>query len=146
MILSEFNPKGGHMKTLGTLVVTAGLLIGFGECEPGEQALGEDLEAADVRETRATVEAIAAAVSAYRDCRGELPAAIADLTKETTVSGVPCGPTLDSIPRPRPGWTDYTYTDFGDGTFSVRASTRTQTVSAPAQELETAESPTVFYK
>ena len=134
------------MKTLDTLVVIAGLLIGFEECEPEEQAVGEDLAVADVRETRATVEAIAAAVSAYRDCRGELPGSLTDLTKETTVSGVPCGPMLDSIPVPRPGWTGYVYTDFGDGTFRVTGSTLTLTISAPAQELETAESPTVPYK
>jgi hypothetical protein len=52
---------------------------------------------------------------------------------ETMVLGVPCGPMLDSIPNPPPGWTVYVYTQTDDTTFTVKSYSYngTQSVSAP---------------
>ena len=118
------------MRTLGTLVVIAGLLLGFGECE---QAVGEDLPIINITEARANVQAIATAVSAYRASCGALPESMSALTRMTMVSGAPCGPMLDSIPNPPPGWMVYLYTVTDDTTFTVMSYSYdgTQSVSAP---------------
>jgi hypothetical protein len=69
-------------------------------------------------------------VSAYRDSCGAPPETMAALIGETMVLGVPCGPMLDSLPNPPPGWTVYVYTRTDDA-FTVWSSNGTQSVSAP---------------
>jgi hypothetical protein len=122
------------MKTLGTLVVIAGLLVAFAGCATEKQSAG-GMPAANVSEARAAAEGVAAAVNAYRDCRGELPASLYSLTRETTVAGVTCGPTLDSVPNPPPGWMSYLYTVRANGTFSIVLYNNkgSQTISVPSQ-------------
>jgi hypothetical protein len=106
------------MKTLRTLLAIGGLLVVCGQCKAEEQA-GGGLPAASIDEARAAAEGVAAAVSAYRDCRGELPRSLVDLTTTTSVSGVPCGPMRDSLPTPLPGWMAFLYQVWGDGTFRI---------------------------
>jgi hypothetical protein len=118
------------MRTLGTLVVIAGLLLALGACEREEKAVREDLPMARTTKARTDAQAIATAVNTYRASCGALPESLGDLTTKTMVAGAPCGPMLGSIPNPPAGWSAYLYTRTGDA-FTVTSSNGTQTVSAP---------------
>ena len=118
------------MRTLGRVVIVAGLLLGLSGCERDEKAVREDLPLARTTKARSDAQAIAAAVNTYRVTCGALPESLEALVTQTTVGGTPCGPVLGSIPAPPAGWSAYVYARQGDS-FTVTSSGNGQTVSAP---------------
>jgi Type II secretion system (T2SS), protein G len=115
----------------GRVVVVLGLLLALAACQREEKAVREDLPMARTTKAQTDVQAIAAAVSAYRVSCGALPESLETLTTKTMVSGVPCGPMLGSIPTPPTGWSAYVYTRTGDASFTVTSSSGAQSVTAP---------------
>jgi len=118
------------VRTLGRVVIVAGLLLGLSGCERDEKAVREDLPLARTTKARSDAQAIAAAVNTYRVTCGALPESLEALVTQTTVGGTPCGPVLGSIPAPPAGWSAYVYARQGDS-FTVTSSGNGQTVSAP---------------
>jgi hypothetical protein len=111
-------------------VGVAGLALLFLACEREEKMVREDLPMAATSRARADVQALAAAVNAYRATCGRLPETLIELTIQKMVEGAPCGPFLGSVPNPPRGWTAYNYLGRSDE-FSVSTTDGTQTVSAP---------------
>jgi type II secretion system protein G len=86
---------------------------------------------ARIAKAQADARTLASAVSMYSATFGNIPAALADLTSATTISGVSGGPFMKSIPSAPAGWTAYTYTSAADGTFTITASGDSTSVSSP---------------
>ena len=116
---------------IGRIVGAVGLALLLLACEREEKMVREDLPRAHATRARADVQALAAAVNTYRaTCGGALPESLEALITQSTVSGVPCGPVLGSIPTSPTGWSAYVYTRQGD-TFTVSSRSGAQTISAP---------------
>jgi hypothetical protein len=115
---------------LGRIAVSVAILLVLVACEREEKAVREDLPMARTTKARTDVQTIATAVNTYRVTCGALPDSLEALVTKTTVSGVPCGPILGSIPAPPAGWSVYVYTRLGE-TFTVSSSGGGQTVTAP---------------
>ena len=115
---------------LGRIAITAALLLALVACEREEKAVREDLPMARTTKARTDVQTIATAVNTYRVTCGSLPDSLEALITKSTVSGVPCGPVLGSIPAPPVGWSVYVYARQGE-TFTVSSSSGGQTVTAP---------------
>jgi hypothetical protein len=112
-------------------MATAGLALLLGACEREEKMVREDLPMARATRAAADVQSIAGAIGAYHAaCGGALPESLEALTRQTMVSGMPCGPVLGSLPTPPAGWSAYTYSREGEA-FTVTSSSGAQTVKAP---------------
>jgi hypothetical protein len=122
--------RTGLVSMLGRVVVVAVLSLALGACEREEKMVREDLPMARATKARTDVQTIATAVNTYRVTCGSLPDSLEALTTKTTLSGIPCGPVLGSIPAPPTGWSAYVYTRQGE-TFTVSSSGGGQTVTAP---------------
>ena len=118
------------MRTLGRITIVGGLLLALVACEREEKMVREDLPMARTTKARTDVQTIATAVNTYRVTCGALPDSLEALVTQTTVSGMPCGPILGSIPTPPTGWTAYAYARQGES-FTVSSSGGGQTVTAP---------------
>jgi hypothetical protein len=143
MILAQFGRRVGFsppdrlepgrtdlVRMLGRIAVSVAILLVLVACEREEKAVREDLPMARTTKARTDVQTIATAVNTYRVTCGALPDSLEALVTKTTVSGVPCGPILGSIPAPPAGWSVYVYTRQGE-TFTVSSSGGGQTVTAP---------------
>jgi hypothetical protein len=115
---------------LGRIAVVAALSLALGACEREEKMVREDLPMARATKARTDVQTIATAVNTYRVTCGSLPDSLEALTTKTTLSGIPCGPVLGSIPAPPAGWSAYVYTRQGE-TFTVSSTGGGQTITAP---------------
>ena len=74
----------------------------------------------ELAKAQADTRALASAVSMYSAHMGVLPTALADVAGPAVNSeGQTAGPFMNTIPNPPSGWGAYTYTNPGDGTFSI---------------------------
>ncbi len=88
---------------------------------------------ARVAKAQADTRTIAGAVVVYAAHAGVMPAAITDLTSSVSNNmGVWAGPFLAATITQPQTWDVYTYTDNGDGTFTVSTSSATDNASAIA--------------
>jgi len=88
---------------------------------------------ARLAKAQADTRTIAGAVAVYSAHMGSMPAGIDALTAvATNDSGLKAGPFLPSVPKEPHGWDPYSYTDGGDGTFSVKTSSSTDNATAGA--------------
>ena len=86
---------------------------------------------ARIAKAQADARTLASAVSMYSATFGSIPAALANLTVATTISGISGGPFMKSVPASPAGWTTYAYVSATDGTFTISASGDSSTVSSP---------------
>jgi type II secretion system protein G len=86
---------------------------------------------ARIAKAQADARTLASAVSMYSATFGSIPAALADLTTATSISGVTGGPFMKSIPAAPAGWTAYSYVGNPDGTFTISASGDATSVASP---------------
>jgi len=92
---------------------------------------------ARVAKAQADARTMASAVSMFSAHMGALPAALTDLTQNTTNGlGQSAGPFIANVPTPPPGgspaWSGtYTYTSSSTGTFSITANGDGTTITFP---------------
>ena len=92
---------------------------------------------ARVAKAQADTRTLASSVSIFAAHMGALPAALTDLTQQTTNGlGQIAGPFMATVPTPPPGgspaWSGtYTYTSSSTGTFSITANGDGTTVTVP---------------
>jgi prepilin-type N-terminal cleavage/methylation domain-containing protein len=92
---------------------------------------------ARVAKAQADSRTLGSAISIFTAHRGALPAALTDLTQQTTIGlGQVAGPFIARVPTPPPGgspaWSGtYTYTSSTTGTFSVTANGDGTTITVP---------------
>ena len=92
---------------------------------------------ARVAKAQADSRTLGSSVSIFAAHMGALPAALTDLTQQTTNGlGQIAGPFMASVPTPPPGgspaWTGtYTYTSSSTGTFSITSSGDGTTITVP---------------
>jgi len=92
---------------------------------------------ARIAKVQADERAMASALSIYQAHTGGLPAALANLTATVSnAQGQTAGPFLARVPSPpgggTPAWSaNYTYTDNGDGTFTLTATGDGTTITTP---------------
>ena len=92
---------------------------------------------ARVAKAQADSRTLASAISIFTAHMGALPAALTDLTQQTTNGlGQAAGPFMARVPTPPPGgspaWSGtYTYTSSSTGTFSVTANGDGTTITVP---------------
>jgi hypothetical protein len=90
-----------------------------------------------VAKAQADTRTLASSVSIFAAHIGALPAALTDLTQQTTNGlGQLAGPFMARVPTPPPGgspvWTGaYTYTSSSTGTFTITASGDNTTITVP---------------
>src|SRR5262245_38609186 len=86
---------------------------------------------ARVAKAQADARTLASAVTVFSAHTGALPAALANLTAATTVSGVTAGPFVSPLPTPPAGWSAYAYTSNTNGTFAITTAGDSTTVTVP---------------
>jgi type IV pilus assembly protein PilA len=91
---------------------------------------------ARIGKAQADLRTLASAVSIFGFHMGTLPAALTDLSQQTTNAlGQVAGPFMPSVPSVPPGgspaWTGYTYTSNANGTFSITAAGDGMTLTVP---------------
>jgi type II secretion system protein G len=91
---------------------------------------------ARVAKAQADTRTLASQVSIYAAHMGSLPTALADLTAAAT-NGLnqTAGPFMAAVPAPppggSPGWSAYSYTSSGAGTFTITATGDGTTITVP---------------
>ena len=91
---------------------------------------------ARIAKAQADTRTLASSVSIFTAFMGTLPAALTDLTQQTT-NGLNqvAGPFMASVPAPPPGgspaWGAYTYVSAATGTFSITATGDGTTITVP---------------
>ncbi|HYE93873.1 MAG TPA: prepilin-type N-terminal cleavage/methylation domain-containing protein [Terriglobales bacterium] len=91
---------------------------------------------ARIAKVQGDVQAIASATAAYSAHMGALPPDLTALTAAVPNGmGVMAGPFLSALPAPpgggSPAWAAYSYTNNGDGTFTITTQGDNTTVSRP---------------
>jgi type IV pilus assembly protein PilA len=85
---------------------------------------------ARIAKAQADARTIAGAIVVYAAHVGVMPTAITDLTSSVSnPQGVYAGPFLANTITPPQTWSDYTYTDNGNGTFTVTSGSATDSAS-----------------
>jgi type II secretion system protein G len=87
---------------------------------------------ARIAKAQGDVRALGSAVSVYMAHMGSLPADLTALqTVQTNEIGISAGPFMPSLPQAPSGWTSYSYSLVGGGTFLISASGDGTSVRVP---------------